>query len=346
MRRTQSAFIRLASLIVIGLAFSGAPSPAANLSYTYFDSSAGLILQANAGLFQGKLRISPAIAGLGYGGAWLIEKQPVKNGFETTFQIQITEKHSSGADGMAFVIQNGEQPALGQTGQGLGYGGQTNQFVVHFDNYHWGDHPTAGRYDEIAVQAAATPTTPLYNKASNFLASVNRQVNYSDGAVHTVKIVYVPGNFQVFLDDLENPLMTVYVNLAKVMDLDAGRAWVGFTASSGADWQNHDLVSWSFDSAADAIPTPALTTPPMHIVTPTPSPLPIYLGNNAPTSPTAPAPVDPNFGYALPSDVRMTHQIEASTNMADWTPLTNASFYFRDQESTNYPWRFYRFQKN
>ena len=345
MHQTRFIFLKLASLMLTGFVLSGGQSRAASLVYTHFDSSAGLILQEHAGLFDGKLRISPAIAGLGYGGAWLAEKQPVKNGFETTFQIQITDKHSSGADGMAFVIQNGAQPALGQTGQGLGYGGVTNQFVVHFDNYHWGDYPTAGRYDEIAVLAAATPTTPLYNEGSNFLASVNRQVNYSDGAIHTVKIVYAPGNLQVFLDDLENPLMTVYVNLAKVMDLDAGHAWVGFTASSGADWQNHDVVSWAFDSSADAIPTPVLTTPPMPI-TPKLSPTPVYLGNNAPTLPPTQMPVDPSFGYALPENVRMTHQIEVSTNMIDWTPLTNASYYFRDQESTNYPRRFYRFRND
>jgi hypothetical protein len=282
------------------------------------------------------LRISPAIAGLGRGGAWLAEKQPIRNGFETTFQIQITEKHSSGADGMAFVIQNGAQPAVGQTGQDLGYGGVTNEFVVHFDNYHWGDHPTAGRYDEIAVLAATTPTTPLHNDYGNFLAAANRQVNYSDGAVHTVKIVYVPGNLRVFLDDLENPLMTVYVNLAKVMNLDAGRAWIGFTASSGADWQNHDVVSWTFASSVEALPTPAPA--------PEPSPMPVYQGKNMPQTSSLPA--DPAFGYALPIDVRMTHEIEVSTNMIDWTPLTNAAYYFRDQESTNYPQRFYRFQKD
>ena len=73
-------------------------------------------------------------------------------------------------------------------------------------------------------------------------------------------MVYVPGNLQLFLDDLENPLMTVYVNLAKVMDLDNGRAWVGFTAATGADWQNQDLIRWIFDSPEDAIQYDAQTS--------------------------------------------------------------------------------------
>lgn len=346
MRQTKNAFAGLATLVAVGIASMSGPSLAANFVYANFDSTAGLILQEHASSIDGKLRLSPAIGGLGLGGAWLDAKQPVKDGFNTTFQIQITDKHSSGADGMAFVIQNASKPALGQTGQGLGYGGVTNQFVIHFDNYHWGDHPSAGRYDEIAVLAASSPTEPLYNGTSNIIASANKQVVYSDGGVHTVKIIYAPGNLQVFLDDLENPLMTVYVNLAKVMDLDNGRAWVGFTAASGADWQNHDLVSWEFDSSADSIQNAAGTSPQAEIATPTPSSTPVYMVENVQTSPATTLPVDPSFGYALPADVGLTHRIEASTDLVQWVPLTNAAYYFRDLESTNYPKRFYRFQKN
>ena len=346
MCRTKIAFIGLATFMVIGIVSTNEQSFAANFCYVNFNSTAGLILQEHASSVAGKLRLSPAIGGLGLGGAWLDAKQPLEDGFETTFQIQITEKQSSGADGLAFVIQNASKPALGQTGQGLGYGGVTNQFVIHFDNYHWGDHPVAGGYDEIAVLAASSPTEPLYNVASNIIASANKQVTYSDGAVHTVRIVYVPGNLQVFLDDLENPLMTVYVNLAKVMNLDNGRAWVGFTAASGADWQNHDLVSWAFASFTGAIKNMTHTSSQAEITNPMPSPAPVYMEKNMQTSPTTPLPVDPSFGYRLPDDVGLTHQIEASTNLVEWTPLTNALYYFRDQDSTNYPQRFYRFMKN
>jgi hypothetical protein len=346
MCQTKNAIIGLATLVLTGIAFVVDQSLAADFIYPNFNSTAGLLLQEHASSFNGKLRLSPAIGGLGYGGMWLDKKQPIKEGFNTTFQIQITDKHSSGGDGMAFVIQNASKPALGQTGQGLGYGGVTNQFVIHFDNYHWGDHPTAGRYDEIAVLAASSPTEPLYNVAGNFIASANKQVTYSDGAVHTVGIVYVPGNLRVFLDDLENPLMTVYVNLAKVMDLDNGRAWVGFTAASGADWQNHDLVSWAFASSIGAVQNVARTPPQTEITNPTPSPAPVYLAENLQTFPTTPLPVDRSFGYRLPDDVGLNHQIEASTNLVEWMPLTNAFYYFRDQDSTNYPQRFYRFMKN
>jgi hypothetical protein len=349
MRPSKNVFVGLGVSALINFSLA-TRSLAMSFVYTNFDSTAGLILKEHARSFDGKLRLSPAIAGLGLGGAWLNAKQPVKEGFDTTFQIQISEKHSSGADGFAFVIQGRQEPALGQTGQGLGYAGITNQFVIHFDNYHWGDHPTAGGYDEIAVLAASSPTEPLYNVTGNIIASADKQVRYSDGAVHTVRIVYVPGNLQVFLDDLENPLMTVYANLAKYMELDDGRAWVGFTAASGADWQNHDLVSWEFDSSGDSVLNEAHTTPtasPLaQIAEPAPSPVPVYYANGTQTSPATPLRVDPSFSYALPGDIGLTHEIEASSDLFHWSPLTNASFYFRDPDSTNYDRRFYRFRKN
>jgi hypothetical protein len=350
MWQLKNVYLGFAVPVLIGISLADGRAVAARFAWTNFDSTAGLILKQHARSFDGKLRLSPAIAGLGWGGAWLNAKQPVRDGFDTTFQIQITDKHCSGADGFAFVIQSGPEPALGQTGQGLGYGGVTNQFVIHFDNYHWGDHPAAGGYDEIAVLAAPSPTEPLYNVPANIIAAANKQIAYSDGAVHTVRIVYVPGNLRVFLDDLENPVMTVYANLTRVMDLDQGRAWVGFTAASGADWQNHDLVSWAFDSSGDSMADASGTTPSVSprtpMVNPSPSPVPVYSGNDPQTSPTTPLRVDPSFGFALPDDVGLTHQIEASTNLVEWSPLTNASFYFRDPESTNYDRRFYRFRKN
>ena len=47
----------------------------------------------------------------------------------------------------------------------------------------------------------------------------------------------------ILLDDL-GPVLTVSVDLAQTLDLDQGRAWVGFTAATGGGWQNHDIQNW------------------------------------------------------------------------------------------------------
>ncbi len=321
----------------------GPACKAGTFYYSDFSSPTGLILQAYAAPFDGRLRLTPAIGGQGLGGAWLETKQPVKEGFETTFQIQITDKYVHGADGLAFVIQNAPTPGLGWPGCNIGFGGLTNLFVVKFDNYHWQDHIN-GAFDEIAVLTCSSPTTVLWDGVSNTIASVTNGVVFSDGQVHTAKIVYVPGNLRVYLDDLENPLMTVYVNLAKVIDLDEGRAWVGFTAACGADWQNQDLVNWSFTSDDTVarlrrLMTQSNSSNNSHTNTATP----LFSAPDLSAPEATPLVKDRAFGYALPQNVSVGLQIEASTDLVHWTSLTNAPFFFKDPDSTNYNERFYRF---
>ena len=50
----------------------------------------------------------------------------------------------------------------------------------------------------------------------------------------------------VFLDDLATPVLTVPLDLSSTLDLDGGRAWVGFTAATGGGWQNHDILNWEY----------------------------------------------------------------------------------------------------
>lgn len=58
-----------------------------------------------------------------------------------------------------------------------------------------------------------------------------------------------------------------------------------------------------------------------------------------------PLPWDKAFGFALPGNVGLTCQIEASTDLVHWVQATNVALYFRDTDSTNYHQRFYRFEK-
>eukprot|EP00939_MAST-03C_sp_MAST-3C-sp1_P002380 g2380.t1 len=58
------------------------------------------------------------------------------------------------------------------------------------------------------------------------------------------------GTLSVYVDDLVTPLLITPLNLATTLDLENGRAWVGFSAATGlATWQVHDILSWSFRSS-------------------------------------------------------------------------------------------------
>ena len=54
----------------------------------------------------------------------------------------------------------------------------------------------------------------------------------------------------MYCQDLNVPVMSIPLNLAATLNLNRGRAWVGFTASTGNEtWQVHDILNWKFISS-------------------------------------------------------------------------------------------------
>lgn len=56
-------------------------------------------------------------------------------------------------------------------------------------------------------------------------------------------IVLVP---RVFLDDMDTAIINMPMSLKYALKLTDGKAYVGFTASTGEMWQNHDILDWEF----------------------------------------------------------------------------------------------------
>ena len=63
---------------------------------------------------------------------------------------------------------------------------------------------------------------------------------------------------EIFLDGSANPVLTVPVDLGATLDLDAGRAWVGFVGATGGGWQNHDIQNWQYSLLVDTTTTVAI----------------------------------------------------------------------------------------
>ncbi|HXS92963.1 MAG TPA: hypothetical protein VN736_00070 [Candidatus Limnocylindrales bacterium] len=66
-----------------------------------------------------------------------------------------------------------------------------------------------------------------------------------DGQPHTARIIYEPPRLTVYLDD--SIVRQGAVDLAAAVGGD-GTAWVGFTSSTGGSFENHDILSWKFES--------------------------------------------------------------------------------------------------
>jgi cell wall-associated NlpC family hydrolase len=224
------------------------PSMAKAVDYPEFTSTFGLNLVGSAVRVDDRLRLTAASA-YNLGATWLTEKQQVQDGFVSTFQFQITSpggttdaQGNTGADGLAFVVQNDSLSAVSvYPNIGIGYS-FPNSLAIEFDTYansSLGD-PNG---NHVSVQ-----TRGLTRNTSNHTYSLGCTTavpNLSDGAVHTARIQYTPGTMSIYVDNLNVPALSVPLNLGSVLHLDSGKAWVGFTGATWAAWENHDILRWS-----------------------------------------------------------------------------------------------------
>jgi hypothetical protein len=204
-------------------------------------------VNGSAAFIDGRLRLTPAKEGQS-GSAWMSSRQPVTGGFAAIFQFQITYLPETAApgDGFAFVVQNSSVRALGEGGGDLGYGGIPNSIAVEFDtwpNSNYRDPNTS----HVSIHTRGTAANSPDESAS--IARTTAIPNLLDGRVHTAVVSYTPadgGFLQVLLDG--RLVLGVSVDLSTLLNLDRGRAYVGWTAGTGASWENHDITFFSFRS--------------------------------------------------------------------------------------------------
>ncbi|MEP6663941.1 MAG: hypothetical protein ABJC04_09785 [Verrucomicrobiota bacterium] len=340
------------------------------INYPHFAAPTGLIFQAEAKLRDNFVRLTPSHTDHRgrVGGLWLENKQSILGGFDTTFQLQITDKTGHGADGIVFVLQDKATPSLGVSGHHMGFVRGGNAVAIKFDTYHY--HRNYIKFDEIQITSCiATEQEP---RGGSGLGTVTGPELYSDGKVHTVRIRYVPGLMQIYLDDLKKPLLVAEFRLEEIVPFENGEAWVGFTASTGSDSQNQDILSWTLDAPGKPLATPEPTEN-LLASTPTAQPANARVNVAQPTPPPAnvipvPAPAEPTppvtnasqiIGLPvvdaanrprqpriqLPESVRLSHEVYASEDLVNWTLVTNLLVYFDEPGATNYDKRFYRFQE-
>ena len=156
---------------------------------------------------------------------------------------------------------------MGSGGGEMGYGANTtapsgtaitNSLVLELDTwFSSGEGDLSG--NELSLHTNGSGEN---NNDEQFsLGQIDPGTNLSDGQVHTVRLNYIPGTLEVYLDDLVNPRLSVpydfglggiWVNggfTGGIGLLSEGRAYVGFTAGTGGAWENHDVLSWSWSSS-------------------------------------------------------------------------------------------------
>ncbi len=228
------------------------------LSYPDFSDPSGLNLVGRASIADGNiLRLLPAESG-GPGAAWYATEKPfVSVDWETSFDFNLNENTGNlgGSDGFTFSIQNFDPNYVSGGGGNLGYTQMLNSIVVEFDTYQNANYADPS---ESHISIHTNGTGPNGPSETLSIAATTTPMIIDDAANHAVTIAYTPGMLSVFLDDLSAPLLTASVDLAELLDLDLGRAWVGFTGATGGGLQNHDILNWDFHVLTDTTTTIAV----------------------------------------------------------------------------------------
>jgi len=250
----------LGLLAAAGLA-SLATTAHADFVYNSFAGASDLTMIGAAQVDGSALQLTPAQERV-VGATWYTgSKVSVGAGFETSFQYRIDDIHGAGADGFALVIQNESASAIGGSGGAMGYGnnwrfgetGITQSVAVEFDT--WNNSPAD--WEDFNDNHVSVQTCGLLANDPDQTYSLNAATlpaSPISGTEHLVRVVYVPGLLQVFLDGAAVPIVSADLDINSAIGLEDGLAWIGFTSATGGatDVERHEILNWSFTS----VPTP------------------------------------------------------------------------------------------
>ena len=244
-----------------------APVSGTQFTYSGFASTSGLTMvgsAATASTSDGTvLRLTPA-SGNQSGAAY--STTPITLGNNATFSTQFQFRFSNQggtepADGIVFVLGTSTK-GLGGLGVGMGYQGVSGNSVgIEFDTYNntgfglGNDDGNSSNHVSIDTNGnlANSDLTNVYgNQTCIFATGANSNTAagcMSNGDLWTVNISYNGTNLTVTLTDPAKgssftAINNYPINLASL--LGQTTAYVGFTSGTGAGWENHDIVNWTF----------------------------------------------------------------------------------------------------
>ena len=248
---------------------------AQTILYNDFSSTAGLTINGNAAAVGNVMRVTPS-AMTQAGSFWIDQRVLVQLGFDATFNFQLSNPLGGGADGLAFIIHNDPNgdTYIGGPGTPMGYGappsggaGPISSLVIELDTWNSGNLAAGGTDlpsgNEISIHtngAGATSESELLS-----IAQIDPGIILEDGAIHAMRVNYVPGTLEVYLDNMMMPLISVpfsfenggtWINGAMngvnsgTVPTPNGSAWVGFCSGTGGASLDHDVLAFQMTSIA------------------------------------------------------------------------------------------------
>jgi glucose/arabinose dehydrogenase len=211
------------------------------LVFDSFASANGLQLNGNAALANNTLRLTPNLAGQ-RGSAFTGSSYTVdaNTSFQTQFQFRLGGG-TTGADGFAFVLQNGTNGArsLGSGGGDVGYGGIGKSLAIQFDTYQNSISDPNDNHVSVLTNGdvANSYTDQVVSIDLNSGDAINAWVDYDGGL----------DSLNVYLSS--TTVKPTTASLSTTIDLAGlvgNQAYVGFTAGTGGRSNSQAIENWRF----------------------------------------------------------------------------------------------------
>jgi hypothetical protein len=232
------------------------------VNFPDFSSTAGLTLNGSAAATLtgdgNVLRLTPA--NFGQAGSAFSSATINAASFSTFFSFRISgaggwccdASGQVGADGLVFVVQS-VSSSIGGGGGGIGYLGIGQSAGVEFDTWNNGSGVGDPDSNHVGVDT---------NGSVNSLVTQGVSPNFDDGNIWYAWVDYDGTTLDIRAN--QTGIRPVATLLSTSLDipllLGGSTAFVGFTSGTGADYGNHDILSWeyrdSFEPIGGAVPEP------------------------------------------------------------------------------------------
>ena len=221
---------------------------------------------------------------------------PNANSYATADGIAFVIQNSAGGGSASSCSAVGAGlSVVGGNGGCMGYGGIDNSLAIELDTYRnpWDpdDNNGSNNDNHVAVQncGAGLPNSPDHNgsclvnlNVNNAVqAAINSQlgVTLADGNVHEVVVIYsgpneaVPNLLQIYIDPpfvpethtptaAAVPVLSGTYNITANLNLmNSDSAYVGFTSATGAAFEQHELLAWTYTPHTTVVQGQPLSPP-------------------------------------------------------------------------------------